>query len=684
MKEKKNMQIFEIFLNPETKEEVQFKTFFYEPTNIYEKQKGNLYIVGQLNNALPQNVRLLDNLAQVIKTGFYNFKESSKEKSLKQSLKKGNEFLEKLVKDGNVGWISNLNLIILSIKDFDVSFSKHGNFRILISREGEITNIDKNLQPDNLDSYPLKIFRNIVLGKLVPEDRVIILSKKVFDFFEKEGLIQKIADSSVLDVKDIKEILKTKTQGLLELSGICILGTLSPNKQKISERIILEKRENYFDKIQKFFKNIQFPKIPLKVPKIKISFKALQVLPRLTFPSKPLVSGINLFKKFASIGNIFKKASSWKPLTSFKSSIQKILLVLRLNAILIMALIFFVTAGFLASWYEQEYRLKKIQESLNGVEAKVDQAQVLLVIKDEKKAKLLLKEAWDEIKLLEKTHLSFKEEILPLRTSIEKKLLELNKLKEIENPKLVFEFDRREFIPQRIIIQKDSFYFFSPYSQGVFKLKEQQDQLLSADFKFNEAVLIEGSILFFSKPDKLINLKDDQWGTDSTLIPLSPDFSFDLLSSFGKNLYFLSKKTGEIAKYSLNTDKEWSQPQAWLKTKTSHLFLDARSMAIDGSIWILKDNLIQQCFAGQPQKTITPDIFPSPRNLSKIWTSSTLKYLFILEPEQNRIIILNKSGDIIQQFQSPRFDNLKDFAVSREGKTIYLLNGQRVYEVAVD
>ena len=81
MKEKKNMQIFEIFLNPETKEEVQFKTFFYEPTNIYEKQKGNLYIVGQLNNALPQNVRLLDNLAQVIKTGFYGFKESSREKS---------------------------------------------------------------------------------------------------------------------------------------------------------------------------------------------------------------------------------------------------------------------------------------------------------------------------------------------------------------------------------------------------------------------------------------------------------------------------------------------------------------------------------------------------------------------------------------------------------------------------
>jgi len=52
-----------------------------------------------------------------------------------------------------------------------------------------------------------------------------------------------------------------------------------------------------------------------------------------------------------------------------------------------------------------------------------------------------------------------------------------------------------------------------------------------------------------------------------------------------------------------------------------------------------------------------------------------------LEPSQNRIIILSKQGEIIKQFQSPEFDALVDFAVSGDGKKIYLLNGLKVYQI---
>ena len=40
-----------------------------------------------------------------------------------------------------------------------------------------------------------------------------------------------------------------------------------------------------------------------------------------------------------------------------------------------------------------------------------------------------------------------------------------------------------------------------------------------------------------------------------------------------------------------------------------------------------------------------------------------------------------KDGEIIKQFQSPKFNNLKDFDISPTGKTIYLLNGSSVYKI---
>ena len=61
------MKIFELYFNPKTKEDKIFESFCFNPENIYEKKLGNLYMVGELSNALPQNINFLNNIASVIK-----------------------------------------------------------------------------------------------------------------------------------------------------------------------------------------------------------------------------------------------------------------------------------------------------------------------------------------------------------------------------------------------------------------------------------------------------------------------------------------------------------------------------------------------------------------------------------------------------------------------------------------
>ena len=186
--------------------------------------------------------------------------------------------------------------------------------------------------------------------------------------------------------------------------------------------------------------------------------------------------------------------------------------------------------------------------------------------------------------------------------------------------------------------------------------------------------------MFFSEPNQLINLKDDQLSEPISLETPYPDFNFDDFSSYRSNLYFLDQKSGEITKYPYLENLKWDSPQLWLDPRTKAT--EAKSMAIDGNIWILnKDNSIGRYHFGKLQKNLTLELFPEQKKFSKIFTSSQVPYLYLLEPEQNRIVILNKTGQIIEQFQSDKFDGLLDFSVSKDGKTIYLLNSLKVYQI---
>jgi len=64
-------QILEFHFNPKPKDDLIFDSFCFEPSNVYEKRMGSLYMVGMLKNALPQNVRFLDNISQTIKGKYY-------------------------------------------------------------------------------------------------------------------------------------------------------------------------------------------------------------------------------------------------------------------------------------------------------------------------------------------------------------------------------------------------------------------------------------------------------------------------------------------------------------------------------------------------------------------------------------------------------------------------------------
>lgn len=636
------MKVLELHFNPKAKKDVILDTFYYEPENSQEKKLGYLLLAGELNNVLPSHNRFLKNLAHFIKVRFYSFKENRPQACLKKTLKQTNQFLEKITKQGDVAWISNLNFAILNLySEYKLSFTKHGDIEIFLARANKVLNIGKNLKIEEIEPYPLKIFFNIAFGKLEPEDKVLIMSKQVAQAFLNQGIIEKIGLLGHLDEKKLNQILN---QVKKDITGICLLVSLEKKPQKQKEKRLIFK-----------------PKIAAYFPKIDF----LTTFSKFNYPARlqAIIQGL---------------LASWALIKKKK------------NLNLILTFIFLLILGWILGIIKENRQTGIIKQKLELAQEKIDQASALLILKKNEQANDLFLSALAQIKPFINTNGPLENEIIQINQDIEANLSDLNKMTIIQDPELIFEFGAK-FTPQKIIVLNNKLYFFSPYFENIYELDNKKIKTITIQQKFNSAAVTHNAILFFSKPDQIFPFKNGNFEPIFSLscegLELAHPFSFK------ENLYFLDKKQGQIMKYPYFGGFQWGEPKKWSISPLGEQA--AGPISVDGSIWALQqNNLINKYYAGRLQKTFEIKVFPFCEEPIKIWTSNILPYLYVLEPKQKRIIILDKpytnelvkgkQAQIVKQYQSEKFDNLKDFAISQNGKAIYLLNGTKVYLVSFE
>ncbi len=223
------MQIFEFLFNPDSPY-VVYDTFCFEPENEKEKRLGNLYIAGEIKNSIPQNRHLLSSLTDIIKKEYYRNYDTSPEESFKKSLEKANEFLSSQIKNNEVDWLGNLNLVVLTINySYSLNLTKVGNLRVFILKNGEVLNIgqDANLLQQAGTS---KIFQNVITGSLDSEDKILITTKEIADLLEKEKILEYLTKAKE---KEIKKIFKIERKLFESLFGFCLLISLKSKKRKV-------------------------------------------------------------------------------------------------------------------------------------------------------------------------------------------------------------------------------------------------------------------------------------------------------------------------------------------------------------------------------------------------------------------------------------------------------------------
>lgn len=192
------------------------------------------------------------------------------------------------------------------------------------------------------------------------------------------------------------------------------------------------------------------------------------------------------------------------------------------------------------------------------------------------------------------------------------------------------------------------------------------------------------SVLFLTEGGKVIEYKDDRMAFLSTT-----DTNFkkgDAIEAYSNKIYILDPEGSQIWRYTRRRD-QFDGAQAYANSVDLKNGID---LAIDGNVYVLnKDGYVTKLFQGskedfpikkQPVKAVTAP--------TKIFTEADMSQIFILEPNEHRVLVYlkdDRSGGAVYsgQYIFDEINDLKDVYVDKDTNTMYVLTSKAVYRTAL-
>lgn len=151
------------------------------------------------------------------------------------------------------------------------------------------------------------------------------------------------------------------------------------------------------------------------------------------------------------------------------------------------------------------------------------------------------------------------------------------------------------------------------------------------------------------------------------------------MKAFAGNLYLLD--TLEIWRYQA-TEEGFGSRQKWFGENVKPNLSSVISMAIDGSIWVLRqDGKILKFTQGTPSAFGIAGLDKPFLEPKVIYTDADAKNLYILDKGEKRIVVLTKGGEYQAQYIWEGISGVSDMVVSEGAKKILLLSENKIYEI---
>lgn len=376
---------------------------------------------------------------------------------------------------------------------------------------------------------------------------------------------------------------------------------------------------------------------------------------------------------------------SWSALWPKTEKIPSLSRALLIFAVIFVAL-FAGSTALLYYRYQNSLAAKALEQKVEVIQNKKSAIEASLIYNDETGAKVALAEADALLAEFPQKTKKEKDAYQNIFSEIETIREKLRHVVNVQNPVVVANFPG--YSPDasvlKFIVANNNIYAFDRAASVIYKINLINNEAISksiSGLNFELVFTENGSSAFLYQPDKKffkLDFTNDGLGELEVILNEKETDIKDLAVYNGK-LYILDVKNNQIFKH-LATAAGFAGGAAWLRDNID--LQNAKSIAIDGLIYVGKTDGKILKFSNGQQVDFTPEIDPALSSEIKIWTSADSSFIYVLEPSSKRLIILDKEGKLDTQYFSEKFDNLKDFAVVEKEKKLYLLSGDFIYEIA--
>lgn len=159
-------------------------------------------------------------------------------------------------------------------------------------------------------------------------------------------------------------------------------------------------------------------------------------------------------------------------------------------------------------------------------------------------------------------------------------------------------------------------------------------------------------------------------------------FSNNVIASvFAGNLYVLDKGESEIFRFA-GDGKVFATRKNWLASGIDVNLSSAKSIGIDGSIWVLTDKGEVYKFVQGNKQTFSLDTdFINDVTITNFFTSDETQALYFLDHINGKIIVFTKEGEYIAQYIHNDLKDTTSIIVSESAKKIILLNENKLFSI---
>jgi len=401
-------------------------------------------------------------------------------------------------------------------------------------------------------------------------------------------------------------------------------------------------------------------------------------------PIKSLISNSHIFTdkiprlknflrlKLSSLGNYLKKIPN----------LSKILLIVAI----LLIIIFIYSTSYFKNKQTEEADSQEYQNLITEIEQKTHDAESNIIFGDEEKAREIIKEAQSLLNTIPIESQKQKEKYQELNNSIEIAIAKLRHITIINEPILITDLSAEQennidikntIFDNNILISFDSInnniYLTDIDSRQTNKIYSNLSDIGS----IIKAKKIEDKILIYHNKNNFIEFQDNKYVPLQISLPANNNIVS--YAAYFNRLYTLDINSQQIYRHPKTDIGGYATGNSWLKETDLNLN-DVIAMGIDTNIWLLKkDGQIIKLNKGYQQSFEIRNLEPALTEPINLFTNDETNYLYILEPKNRRIIILDKEGNLINQYYSEKFDNLKNFVVVEKEKKMFIINDNKIY-----